>query len=195
MRVLLPLLFLPVLSFGQLLELGGHGGQSRLSNALLGSTSTTPDAPNDYRLGDGFRIGFRITTNNEDFFGHEFGYAYNRTSLIPDVAPEEKQGMAIHQGMYNFLLYGTREGNRFRPFATGGGHFSNFVPPGSSASQGGGSTKFGFNYGGGLKVRVSNMFMVRFDVRQYMTGKPFNLTNRSGMLRQNEFSVGFSFVM
>ena len=83
--------------------------------------------------------------------------------------------MAIHQGFYNMLVYATPEGSRFRPFATGGGHFSNFVPP-CSAQYGQGSNKFGVNYGGGLKVRVSDKFLVRADYRQYLTGKPFGGT-------------------
>jgi opacity protein-like surface antigen len=84
--------------------------------------------------------------------------------------------------------------SRIRPFATAGLHFSNFVPPGASATSGGGSTKFGFNYGAGVKVKVSSLFGVRFDLRQYQTGKPdFGglLSNRSGLLRQTEVSAGF----
>ena len=46
--------------------------------------------------------------------------------------------MAIHQGGYNFLLYATPEGTRIRPFATGGVVFANYVPPGASATSGGG---------------------------------------------------------
>ncbi|MEI9811685.1 MAG: hypothetical protein WDO18_02990 [Acidobacteriota bacterium] len=62
--------------------------------------------------------------------------------------------MAVHTGGYNYLIYANHEGNRVRPFATGGLQFSNYVPPGSSAYNGGGSNKFGFNYGGGVKVRA-----------------------------------------
>ena len=58
-------------------------------------------------------------------------------------------GMAIHQGFYNFLVYATREGKRVRPFATGGAHFANFVPPGATATYGQGDNQFGYNYGGG----------------------------------------------
>ena len=76
-------------------------------------------------------------------------------------------------GFYNLLAYATPEGTRIRPFVTGGGHFSNFVPPGSSASYGQGSTKFGVNYGGGVKARISEKYQVRVDFRQYVTGKPF----------------------
>jgi hypothetical protein len=178
----------------QLLEVGVHGGQHRFSRAALGSSSQSPDAPNEYSLDGGFRLGFRMTTNSDTFFGHEFGYAYNRTQLVFD-STGERQGMATHQGMYNFLTYATREGKRIRPFATGGVHFSNFVQPGASATQGGGSTKFGVNYGGGLKIRVSPMFLIRFDVRQYATPKPFPLFNRTGWIGQTEYSAGFSFFL
>jgi hypothetical protein len=190
-------LFLLLLSFlpcsAQLLELGVHGGQSRLSRAALGSL--TPGGANDYSLDGGFRIGFRMTNNTDGYFGHEFGYAYNRTQLVLDSAGGQKQGMAIHQGGYNFLTYATREGKTIRPFATGGVHFSNFVPPGASAAQGGGTTKFGVNYGGGIKIRVHPNFLIRLDLRQYGVPKPFELLNRSGWLRQTEYSVGFSFVL
>ncbi len=183
-----------MVSPAQLLEIGVHGGQHRFSRAALGSSAQSPDAPNEYSLDGGFRLGFRMTTNSDTFFGHEFGYAYNRTQLVFD-ASGERQGMATHQGTYNFLTYATREGKRVRPFATGGVNFSNFVQPGASATQGGGSTKFGVNYGGGLKIRVSQMFLIRFDVRQYGTPKPFPLFNRSGWIRQTEYSAGFSFVL
>ena len=194
-RLLHLLLFAGFLCHAQPLELGVYGGQSRLSKVTLGSIANSPDAPSDYSLDGGFRIGFRVTTNSDTIFGHEFGYGYNRTQLVFDSANGQRQGMAIHQGTYNYLVYATREGRKIRPFVTGGVHFSNFVPPGSSATQGGGTTKFGVNYGAGLKIRVNPMFLIRFDLRQYGTPKPFELFNRSNWLRQNEYSIGFSFVL
>jgi hypothetical protein len=194
MRLIILIGLLATLCPAQLLEVGVHGGQHRLSRSALGSSSQSPNAPNEYSLDGGFRLGFRMTTNNDGYLGHEFGYAYNRTQLVFD-ATGERQGMAIHQGMYNFLTYGAREGKVIRPFATGGVHFSNFVQPGASATQGGGSTKFGINYGGGIKIKVSPMFLIRFDVRQYGTPKPFPLFNRTGWIRQMEYSAGFSFFL
>jgi hypothetical protein len=194
MRLIILIGLLATLCPAQLLEVGVHGGQHRLSRSALGSSSQSPNAPNEYSLDGGFRLGFRMTTNNDGYLGHEFGYAYNRTQLVFD-ATGERQGMAIHQGMYNFLTYGAREGKVVRPFATGGVHFSNFVQPGASATQGGGSTKFGVNYGGGIKIKVSPMFLIRFDVRQYGTPKPFPLFNRTGWIRQMEYSAGFSFFL
>ncbi|MBM3812554.1 MAG: hypothetical protein FJW20_13085 [Acidimicrobiia bacterium] len=182
--------------YGQVFEVGVHGGVSRLSGRNIGTISTgAPGGGIQTTLEDGWRMGFRMTLNNWSFFAHEFGYAYNRTQLRFATTPPEESGMAIHQGLYNFLVYATPEGTKVRPFATGGVHFSNFVPPGASVTQGGGSNKFGVNYGGGIKVRVTEMWGIRFDVREYLTGKPFDLPGASGKLRHMEVSAGFSFMM
>ena len=167
-------------AFGQAAEFTVHGGVSRIGSRDIGSR---------YSLDDGWRAGGRVTLNSGRFTGHEFGYAYNRTTLLLD--NQEQGGMAIHQGFYNFLLYPVPEGAPVRPFVTGGGHFSNFVPPGASATQGSGDNKFGFNYGGGVKVRLGPKYLMRVDFRQYNTGKPFDLPGASGRLKQNEISVGF----
>ena len=163
----------------QVAEFTAFGGASRLSGKDLGS---------GYSLDDGWRLGGRITLNSGMFFGHEFGYAYNRTKLFLNGV--DIGGMAIHQGFYDFLVYVIPEGGRVRPFIAGGGQFSNFVPPGSSATQGGGENKFGVNYGGGLKFRLGPKYLMRLDFRQYNSGKPFSLGG-SGRLRQNEISIGF----
>ncbi len=185
-------------AFAQVAEIGLHGGASRLASKNIGQivTATTPGARGlDVSLADGWRFGFRLTVNNYRFLGSEFGYAYNRTQLRFETTPPQQDGMAIHQGFYNFLAYATPEGNPVRPFVTGGGHFSNFVPPGASVTEGSGNTKFGFNYGGGIKVRITPTLGIRFDLREYVTGKPFDLPNVSGMLRQMEISAGFSLLL
>jgi opacity protein-like surface antigen len=171
-------------SWAQVAEFGVSGGLSHINPKDLAS---------GFSLDDGWRIAFRLTLNSWAMFGHEFGYAYNRTQLVSGGI---ESGMAIHQGFYNFLVYATPEGSRFRPFATGGGHFSNFVPPGASATSGQGDNQFGVNYGGGIKVRVGEKWMVRADFRQYLQGKPFgDFLPVSGTMRHNEYSVGFSFVL
>jgi opacity protein-like surface antigen len=195
MRTLLPVFFLTVCASAQVFEAGAHGGVSRISGKQLGTLpgSTGENVP--VTLDDGWRFGFRITLNNWSHFGHEFGYGYNRTTLRIEDTPPTEGGMAIHQGFYNFLLYPTPEGSPIRPFAAVGGHFSNYVPPGASVTSGGGSNKIGYNYGGGLKVRIMPNWGLRFDVRQYVTGKPFDLPNASGLIRQLEMSVGFMFML
>lgn len=175
-------------------EVSFSAGPSLLQNPNLGSGSTTGPA-DDFKLTDGFRFGFRMTVNNLNKFGHEFGYAYARTKLQTGGSPVGEQGMAIHNGFYDFLLYGTKEGARIRPFAAGGGQFSNFVPPGASATQGGGSTKVGVNYGGGIKIKLASSWLLRFDLRQYLSGKPFGLYNAPGTIRQTEISAGIGFTL
>jgi hypothetical protein len=183
-------------AWGQLFEVWFNGGQSLLSNKGLGTFNADPTtglpgpgaSKNDVQLEDGFRFSFRMALNNESHFGHEVQYAYSRTKLNSGGV---EQGMAIHQGGYNFLLYATNEGTRIRPFATGGVLFANYVPPGSSATSGGGDNKFGFSYGGGVKMRITSLFGARLDVRQATTPKPFGLPLASGWLRQTEISAGF----
>lgn len=185
-------LALPNTSFGQAAEFWVGGGTSKLTNNGIGSFDVT-GTKDDVQLKGGFRLNFRLALNTRALMGHEVGYAYNRTQL--SVAGSADQGMAIHQGFYNFLVYATKEGSRVRPFATGGVHFSNYVPPGSSVSQGGGTTKFGVNYGAGIKFRLTSLFGIRFDYRQYLTGKPFDLPLVSGKLRQNEISASFGMLL
>ncbi|HEY7337705.1 MAG TPA: outer membrane beta-barrel protein [Bryobacteraceae bacterium] len=175
-------------------------GESLLSSYLgadpaICNTSATCTAlgetGKDVQFTNGFRFGFRFGFNWKDRFGHEIQYAYSRTQLkFNDTTPPTETGMAIHQGGYNFLAYGTREEARFRPFATGGVQFANYVPPGASAAYGGGETKLGFNYGAGVKIKLKGFWGLRFDVRQYATPKPFGLALNSGWIHQTEVSMG-----
>jgi hypothetical protein len=190
MRICLGLFLLfTSLTFAQMTEAAVSLGVSRLSNAAIGSSGSIPIS-----LDNGFRLGFRLTLNPKLFFGHEIGYAYSRTGFVT-TPPQGGLGTAIHQGTYAFLAYATKEGSRIRPFAAGGAHFSNYAYPGFSALSGGGQSKFGFNYGAGVKIRVGEIFMIRFDGRQYMTPKPFGFPGSSGLLRQNEISAGFGLAL
>jgi hypothetical protein len=175
------------LTSAQVLELGVSGGASQLSNSTLSQ-------PESAKLNSGFRLTFRVVINPQEHFGHEVGYAYNRTNLNYAGAT---YGMATHQGYYNFVAYALKDTYKVRPFIAGGGQFSNFVPPGGSASYGQGYTKFGVNYGGGVKVRVSERFLVRLDFHQFLSPKPdFGFINApQGWLRMNEVSVGFAYTM
>jgi opacity protein-like surface antigen len=183
--LLLPFLCLPAMLPAQSFEGAVSGGVSQIRNGDIGS---------GYTLDDGFRLAFRMSFNTKKYTGFEVGYAYNRTHLgLAGQDSSQNQGMAIHQGFGDFLIHATGEGSRFRPFAAAGLGFSNFVPPGQTAQYGQGETKFGFNYGGGLKVKVAGPWQVRFDIRQYNTGVPFGM--RSGRFLQNEISAGVGFTL
>ena len=187
-RAVLLVLFASVrLATAQVGELSISGGVSRFGDASLGNALDQLGNPLAVTIDNGFRLTFRFTLNTYRFMGHEFGYAYNRSNLI---VAGVKSSMPIHQGFYNFLFYAKPEGSRIRPFATGGVQFTSFVPPGASMYYGTEVTKFGLNYGGGIKMKVTDIIGLRFDFRQYNTGKPFHLTNQSGRLTQLEASVG-----
>ncbi|MBV8845512.1 MAG: outer membrane beta-barrel protein [Bryobacterales bacterium] len=171
-------------AWGQAAELWFNAGESLLSSGLGGLT------PNDYYLTNGFRFGFAFTFNPKMFFGAEVAYNYNRTHLHSTSLGADLGGMAIHQGDFNALAYATKEGSRIRPFATGGIGFANYVPPGTSATSGGGSTEFSVNYGGGIKVKLTSLISARLDYKQYATPKPFGLPNASGWVHQNVITGG-----
>lgn len=173
------------------------GGASVLANKNIGSPYSEGQT-SDVQMSSGFRVGIRLDYNSAGHIGHEVQYAYNRTNFTDNtgtILPEAgSAGMAIHQFGYNVLYYAraTREESKVRGFATAGFHLSDFVLP-SSAGIAGSSVRPGGNVGGGLKIRLSPLFGFRFDVREYVTGKPnWNglLVDRRGPLSQTEISAG-----
>jgi outer membrane protein with beta-barrel domain len=205
LRPALAALFLfSTLGFAQSFEASVSGGESRFgSTANLGNSTDVPTDP-QYNIHGGFQLAFRMTLNPYRFFGHEFGYAYNHSSLnIPPIAISNglagqsvsqpaTETVSIHQGFYDFLAYATPEGSRIRPFLAGGGQFSSFVQPGASIYYGNQVTKWGFNYGAGLKVRLNAIWGIRLDARFYNMSKPFNLFDVNGRLLMQDYSVGVS---
>jgi len=198
-------------AFAQSFEASVSGGRTIIpsKNANLGTADVSPDS-GTYFLNDGFRLTFRMTLNSWRFLGHEFGYGYNHTSVAaPAVSsintpgpsqpiststlPAQTIGVPAHQGFYDFLAYATPEGFRVRPFAAGGVQFTAFSQPGSYYTSR--ETKYGINYGGGIKVKVMENWGIRLDARQYNMGKPFKLSNASGRLLMWEFSGGVSFLL
>ncbi len=181
------------LVYGQAAEGSLSFGRSIFTDKDLGEFGIAAGVRETLRIGDGFRVTARLSLNNWRFFGHEFGYGYDRSSLR---VGQEKVGMSVHQGFYDFLVHALPEGSSVRPFVCGGGGFSSFFPPGASAFQGNGVTKFGYNYGAGVKVRVGPIYGFRVDLRDYVTGKPFKnefgLQNVRGMLHNIEVSAGFA---
>ena len=147
------------LGLAQSFEAAISGGVSRFGDAHLGTVTTVPTDP-QYVMKDGFRLTFRMALNTWRFFGHEFGYSYNHTSVhVPPITvstgllgttttPAQDVSVPIHQGFYDFMVYATPEGTRVRPFAAGGVQFSGFFPPGTSVYYGNQVTKYGINYGG-----------------------------------------------
>jgi hypothetical protein len=167
------------------------------TNRDLGSTDPSGNR-DDVRFGsNGWRIGFRFAFNTAGSFGHELQYNHTRLRLIDatgnifgNVGSDDTQ---IHQAGYNFLYYFSPRESNIRPMATIGVHVNGFVMPSSSSIRQN-DTEWGFNYGVGLKWRLTPLLSVRWDVRAYESRKPnwdkmlFN--GGGGLQHQLEASAG-----
>jgi|SRR5690242_12489595 len=174
----------------QVAEFSVSGGVSRFGDATLISDPSVGNVT----IGNGFRLGLRLTLNTYRFMGWEIGYGYAHSNI--NIPGQGSVGLPVHAFFGDFLVYATPEGSRVRPFACGGIGFNSFFPPGSSVYYGNQQTKFGPNYGGGIKFKISGPFGARIDIRQYNTGKPdFFQTSvgPSGRLKQTEVTVGVSY--
>ena len=185
------------LAFGQAGELWFSYGESIMEHSGLGTNLIFDGTPNDVKLSDGYRFSFRFGFNSGDHLGYEIQYAFNHMNLdfSPAAAasiglPSGGLGMHMHQGGANVLYYMfTTDKTRIRPFVTGGVQFDNFVPPGGQSYNG--STKFGANFGAGVKFHIKGMWAGRLDAREYVTPKPsFGFALNSGALWQTEISAG-----
>ena len=201
-RFLLCSMFLALLSMPaspQSAEMGISAGFGSLNDGDISvSQAPTSSGTNTYSISNGIRIGARIAFNPRAFTGHEVSYSYQHANLN-FVATGESGGnqdlgnVRAHHMYYNYVLHATPSRIPIRPFVTGGGGFSSFFLPGISSLSGRGDTKFGYNYGGGVKFNLF-MYGIRFDVRNHVTGKPFGryLPNVEGTLQNLEFSATFS---
>jgi hypothetical protein len=188
-------------AWGQAGEVWFNFGESLFQNSGLGTplASFSGGSASDVKLDDGYRFSFRFAFNVKDHYGAEIGYAFNHTSLDINSTASAALGsptplnlaMHMHQGTFDGVYYPlTTDKAKIRPFLVGGVQFDNFVPPGGQSYSG--STKFGLNFGGGVKFHIKGIWAGRVDAREYFTGKPnfFNFGLDNGLLWQTEISAG-----
>lgn len=178
-------------------------GVSALANTAIGSGSPTGNS-NDIDLSRaGYRIGLRFTYNSSGHLGNELQYSYNHASLNDPTGlilqVPGSGSMGINQFGYNLLYYlnSNNDEAKVRPFFTAGVHLNDFVMPFDVNNRDNAdSWRPGFNYGGGMKFRLSRLFAWRFDIRGYDSGKPnwsSLLYKQSGLLQQFEATAGIGF--
>lgn len=164
-------------------------GAAHISDKSIGALEIG-DLP--LALSDGFKTGGRLTLGG-GLLAHEISYGYERHDL--EVNGQKDSVATIHQLFYDLVVHILPGGSMVRPFVVGGAGIVRFVPGDSELLQlASGETKFGWNYGGGVKIKLAPMFGVRFDVRDHVTSKPnfLNLPNVSGKLHDLEISGGVS---
>ncbi|HSB13208.1 MAG TPA: outer membrane beta-barrel protein [Bryobacteraceae bacterium] len=180
------------------MEVAVQAGWSTFRGGKLGETTVLAYPQPvllDVRLSDGFRAGAAITINQWEYLAHEVGYSYQRTHLKYTVSPKNPpleitnrevagEGLGVHTLCYNFVAHAARQLSRVRPFATAGL---------------GGATirhdrKFVANVGGGLKIRLSDRYGIRLDVRDYVIQKlrDIQITPEPGWQHNLAYSAGFS---
>ena len=198
------------MAYGQKWEVSPFAGYWRLKNSSMGSLNQDQSVAldSDVRVkGDGYSYGVRLTWNTRGYYGQEIAYMRYRMNVRADRIPVlssdgtsvvyiSQEGQAnVDTIFYDFLAYFMPAGERWRPYFAGGAQVSRYGIPKIPYWTGGSSRNLGFNYGIGLKLRIAPHTLVRFDLRDYIGGRPYTLTisdpaNVSGHLRSLEGSLG-----
>jgi len=171
-------------------------------------------------LSAGGTIGFRVTEDPSRYFGVEETFDWTPNGLqflMPYTAPGYTN-TSLDNRTFRFsadgLFYFTPAGSRFRPFVEigfGGVRYkltkaasnlltTEFLPPGQTPTA---NEAIQLNYGAGLKIRLTNVFGLRFDVRGLDSHAPnygLSTTNNGGVylpdagrLNSFEFTGGLVF--
>lgn len=174
-------------------------------SSLLGSLPDNNDKRDDdtkIKYGQGY--GVRVTLNTRGYYGFEGMYMRARHTLsarvnytgLPEVTRQEK--INVGYGSFNVLAYMMPPRERFRPFLTVGIHTQRYGEPRFLEWSQGSIRTFGGNFGGGVKVTLHRHVLLRVDFRDYIGGKPYDLSYKDetkiggGLLQTLEGSVGFS---
>jgi outer membrane protein OmpA-like peptidoglycan-associated protein len=149
-------------------------------------------------LVNGGLVGFRLVQNIWDYVSLEqTGMVHGTANLeyrIPGTGNDYALGARLRQFHFNPVLHFKPREARVRPFATFGFGFDYFqVTDGARAQVGNGvNTPFrqvtnlesmfrpAFNYGVGLKAKISERVGLRFDVRGFVTASPDFGVNPAG---------------
>jgi opacity protein-like surface antigen len=181
-------------------ELGVTGGYGSFREGDLASFGGGAGDSTIFEYTGGVRIGARMSFYFRNYFAHEAAYVFQSAKFAETTNTDSGATQTvltirsqIHTYSYNFTAHATPRGSRVRPFVTGGGGVSAFIPPGYSSFQARGETKFGYNYGAGVKFLLSDKWGLRFDARDHRVGKPF-FDGADGMLRLMEISTTVSYL-
>jgi len=206
--------FLAVLIQGAVLaqefELGVFGGLTpHMGEPPMGSLSDSPNNTDTY-LGHSRDIyGARLTWNSKGYYGIEGSYSIQHMGFLTNYATTLSDGTAfaavltdrvkVEQASMNFICYFMPRGERWRPFATAGLEGTEYNAPHFSEWPGGGSKELGLNFGAGVKLKLFKHALMRLDLRDSLTERPYGQLQYSqdslppgGLMHIWEASLGFS---
>jgi outer membrane protein OmpA-like peptidoglycan-associated protein/opacity protein-like surface antigen len=147
-----------------------------------------PD-PLNTKLTDAGLFGVRVTENLWNHWSLEQSFT---NSIGADLYLNRTPGTTVNRQdfnqrtrtfMFNPVYHLTEAGSRVRPYVTMGLGAVSYSPTSAAKEVGlalrpypaanlDTSTRFGVNYGGGVKIRLSNLFSFRFDMRGVTSGAP-----------------------
>ena len=159
-------------------EAGVYGGGSFFNNPNVKSSYPTPNSQLSYTFVRGGVLGVRVRENLTDHFGLEQSFTFlgnNLANFPTGVAPVRHQ-----QFYFNGVAWGYSPEDRIRPYFSGGAGWNGFRPTdagksGNSATFGqnlGSSNPFGFNFGGGLKIKLVQNLGLDFSLRDFLHKTP-----------------------
>ena len=180
-------------------EISAVGGASFYRD--LKATGANPPRSAKTGFFEGIAAGAVLGQTGGGHWGGEFRFLF-QTNNMRLRAGEGASGQAdfaaqSHSFHYDVLLYAARPDARVRPFVAGGpglkvyqasGREQAFQPLGNivifSREN---ELKFQASAGGGVKVRVGRGAIVRFEVRDYITGIPRNFAAFPGVRLNGQF--------
>ena len=181
-------------------------GYLRLSKKPLGSLNQTAPKDDDTKLSPRQpAYGVTVTLNTKGYYGIEAGALRSRARIVSNIDPGDgkpvlESGTATQtQAFLNGVCYFMPRGERFRPYVTAGFEAEFWNMPNLPDWTGRNSKNIGFNYGGGLKIRLAKPVLFRLDVRDIWAGSPYGLQYASstdsslrspGLYRQLQGTVG-----
>ena len=190
-------------------EVAPVAGYLRLSKKAIGSTIGTGPKTEDTSLHSlQPAYGLRVTLNTSGYYGLEAQYLRSKARLDTQLIPEGTEtrvpasgNLWLNQFSFNGISYFMPDEARFRPFMTVGVQVANFGKPHIADWPNRSSRKLGLNYGGGVKIWLFRNALLRLDVRDIITGAPYDLqTTESssslssiGRFHQLEGTMGIGF--
>ena len=181
-------------------------GYLRLSKKPIGSLNQTAPKDDDTRLAPRQpAYGVTATLNTKGYYGIEAGVLRSRARIDSNIDPGdgkpvlESGTVTQTQTFLNGVCYFMPRGEWWRPYVTAGFEAQFWNTPNLPNWSGRNSKNLGFNYGGGIKIRLAKPVLFRLDVRDIWAGAPYSLqyansTDTSlrspGLYRQLQGTIG-----
>lgn len=157
-----------------------------------------------YQVGGGFTIGSELSFAK--IFGVEGSYYLGRNNIIVGFGPgAPTNGIRQQRLSAALVVHAPKSIWRLRPYAAIGPEYDHLAGIGADTPSGFGygallssSNKFGFNYGGGVDLRIARRLALRLDVRNHTFrtpgyGLPYYVYPATGFTQNLVYSLGLVF--